>query len=163
MPYLDIYLCKFFSQCFVILADERESKEISARVDQITIKVLLLLKWSKTWLLEREFVFSIFNMLYVLNSTPKSEIYYFNWKKCPYSKLFWSVFFRIWTRITPNTNTFYAVQMRNNSTSNSSRLKSSSVRECICYLHVIFVVAVVVLLKRRFFSVLQINAVLTLS
>ena len=42
-------------------------------------------------------------------------------KKCPYSELFWSVFSRIWTeyeeirsikirtRITPNTDTFYAV------------------------------------------------------
>ena len=30
-------------------------------------------------------------------------------KKCPYSELFWSAFFRIWTRITPNTDTFQAV------------------------------------------------------
>ena len=27
-------------------------------------------------------------------------------KKCPYSELFWSVFSRIWTRITPNTDSF---------------------------------------------------------
>ena len=30
-------------------------------------------------------------------------------KKCPYSELFWSAFFRIRTRITSNTDTFYAV------------------------------------------------------
>ena len=33
-------------------------------------------------------------------------------EKCPYSELFWSVFSRIpkmRTRITPNTDTFYAV------------------------------------------------------
>ena len=30
-------------------------------------------------------------------------------KKCPYSELFWSVFSRIWIRITPNTNTYHAV------------------------------------------------------
>ena len=29
-------------------------------------------------------------------------------KKCPHSELFWSAFSRIWTRITPNTDTFYA-------------------------------------------------------
>ena len=36
-------------------------------------------------------------------------------EKCPYSELFWSLFSRVWTeygeilRITPNTDTFYAV------------------------------------------------------
>ena len=30
-------------------------------------------------------------------------------KKCLYSELFWSVFSRIRTRTTPNTDTFYAV------------------------------------------------------
>ena len=34
-------------------------------------------------------------------------------EKCPYSELFWSVFPRIRTRITPNTNTFYAVSFNN--------------------------------------------------
>ena len=39
-------------------------------------------------------------------------------KKCPYSELFWSVFSRIqpecrkiWTRITPNTDTFHTVML----------------------------------------------------
>ena len=37
-------------------------------------------------------------------------------QKCPYSELFWSAFSRIqsecgkiWTRVTPNTDTFYAL------------------------------------------------------
>ena len=30
-----------------------------------------------------------------------------NRKKCPYLELFWFTFSRIWTRITPNTDTFY--------------------------------------------------------
>ena len=32
-------------------------------------------------------------------------------KKCPYSELFWSVFSRIRTRITPNTDTFHAANV----------------------------------------------------
>ena len=32
-------------------------------------------------------------------------------KKCPYSELFWSERGKIQTRITPNTDTFYAVQV----------------------------------------------------
>ena len=32
-------------------------------------------------------------------------------EKCPYSELFWSAFYRIRTRITPNTDTFYAVNV----------------------------------------------------
>ena len=42
-------------------------------------------------------------------------------EKCPYSELFWSAFSRIQsecremrTRITPNTDTFYAVILSNN-------------------------------------------------
>ena len=33
-------------------------------------------------------------------------------KKCPYSELFWSVFSRIRTRITPNIDTFHVVHYR---------------------------------------------------
>ena len=33
-------------------------------------------------------------------------------KKYPYSKLFWSAFSRIRTRISPNTDTFHAVRMK---------------------------------------------------
>ena len=32
-------------------------------------------------------------------------------KKCPYSELFWSERGKIRTRITPNTDTFYAVSV----------------------------------------------------
>ena len=32
-------------------------------------------------------------------------------KTCPYSELFWSVFSRIQSRITPNMDTFHAVSL----------------------------------------------------
>ena len=42
-------------------------------------------------------------------------------QKCPYSEQFWSTFSRIWTRITPNTDTFYAVDTKLVLILNSSR------------------------------------------
>ena len=43
-----------------------------------------------------------------------NQKYILYWKtlpeKCPFSELFWSVFSRIWTRITPNTDIFHAVK-----------------------------------------------------
>ena len=39
------------------------------------------------------------------------HLYYSLREKCPYSELLWSVFSQIRTRITPNTDTFYALTM----------------------------------------------------
>ena len=55
----------------------------------------------------------------ILNNFSQKNLYHTLRDKCPYSELFWSTFSRIWTeqsecgkmrtRITPNTDTFYAV------------------------------------------------------
>ena len=64
------------------------------------------------------------NLLYIRKAIQRRSLR----KKCPYSELFWSVFSRIWTeyeaslriqcecgkirtRITPNTDTFHAVDL----------------------------------------------------
>ena len=47
----------------------------------------------------------LFTLLFREHTTAWSSLC----EKCPYSKLFWSAFFRILIRITPNKDTFYTV------------------------------------------------------
>ena len=52
------------------------------------------------------FRFTLYIIYYTIYIYIYIYIYIALHDKCPYSKLFWSVFHRIRTRITPNTDTF---------------------------------------------------------